>query len=561
MRVCSRHCTGVALAASIALGLSGPAAAQQEDGPAIFRVFLRGTAVGNQQVLVRHTAAGWTLTGSGHLGPPLDLTTKRLELTYDEAWRPLELTVDASTKGATISIHTTFSGTRAQSEVNQSGVVTRKTDTVAADTLVLPNLFFGSYEALALRLASIPDGGSFKAYVAPQAEITVKQNARSSQRIETAKRVVDVRTYALTFQNPGAPIDATIWTDEAGRLVRFEVSAQSLLVVREDFASVASRAQVMSRAGDLSISIPANGFNLAGTLSQPSGSPPAALKGRYPAVVLVTGSGPADRDETVAGIPIFAQLAGTLADAGYYVLRYDKRGVGQSGGRPESATLDDYAEDVLAAVKFLRERKDVDRRHIALVGHSEGAWTALIAAGREHDIAALVMVAGPSGSGADLVLEQQQYLLNRSALSPADRQAKIDLQKRIQAAVLGKGDWMGIPMPLRQQADTAWFRSFLAFSPATLMPKVKQPILIVQGDLDRQVNPYHADKLAALARARKKTPAERVEVAHFDGVNHLLIPAKTGDIEEYAHLPTKVIDPRVAEKIVAWLGSAMAPRQ
>ena len=74
----------------------------------------------------------------------------------------------------------------------------------------------------------------------PQAEIIVKQSGRSSQRIETAKRVVEVRTYALTFQNPGAPLDAIVWTDEAGRLVRFEVPAQSLLVVRDDFASVSS---------------------------------------------------------------------------------------------------------------------------------------------------------------------------------------------------------------------------------------------------------------------------------------------------------------------------------
>src|SRR5262245_19768773 len=228
----SRYCTRALLAGSIALGAPGAARAQQAEGAATFRVFLRGTALGSVEVTVKRANGGWTLSGSGHLEPPLDLTTKRLEVRYDGDWHPIELTLDASTRGSTVSLHTDFADGKATNDLNQSGAVTHKIDQVAADTLVLPNLFFGSYEALALRLASVPDGGSFKAYIAPQAEITVKQNGRSSQRIETAKRVVDVRTYALTFQNPGSPLDATVWTDESGRLVRFEVAAQSLLMVR-----------------------------------------------------------------------------------------------------------------------------------------------------------------------------------------------------------------------------------------------------------------------------------------------------------------------------------------
>ena len=322
--------------------------------------------------------------------------------------------------------------------------------------------------------------GSFKVYVAPQAEIPVKQTGRSSQRIETAGRVVDVRTYALTFQNPGAPVDATVWTDESGRLLRFEVAAQSLLVVHEDLASVASRTQVMSRAGDQRVTFPGNGFNLTGTLSQPSGSPNA--KGRYPAIILVAGSGFQDRDENIAGVPIFAQLAGGLADAGYYVLRYDKRGTGQSGGREEAATIDDYAEDLRAAVRFLRERKDVDPKRVVLFGHSEGAWVALVAASKEEEnVAAVTLAGGASGTGGQLVLEQQSHLVENTTLSPAERQARIDLQKHIQAAVVGETSWDGVPEPLRRQADTPWFRSFLGFSPAPVIAKVKQPLLILQG--------------------------------------------------------------------------------
>ena len=488
----SRYCTAAALTASI-LAAGSAAAGQRVDGPASFRVFLQGRLVGTEDVIIRRSGTEIVLSGTGRLGPPLDFTTRRLEIRYDQEWRPRSLALDASTKGGTLGIQTTFANGQAENEVNQTGVVKRKTDTVTADTIVLPSLFFGSYEALALRLASVPDGGVFKVYVAPQAEIAVKQTARSSQRIETAGRVIEVRTYALTFQSPGAPVDAIVWTDEAGRLLRFEVAAQSLLVVHEDLASVASRTLIMSREGDQTVTFAGNGFNLAGTLSQPSGSPNA--KGRYPAIVLVAGSGLEDRDENIAGIPVFAQLAGGLADAGYYVLRYDKRGTGQSGGREEAATIEDYAEDVRAAVTFIRERKDVDPKRVVLFGHSEGAWVALVAASKEEDTVAAVVVAGcASGTGGQLVLEQQAHLVENTNLSPAERQARIDLQKHIQAAVVGETSWDGVPEPLRRQADTPWFRSFLGFSPSTVIAKVNQPLLILQGTVDQEVAAHHADE-------------------------------------------------------------------
>jgi uncharacterized protein len=352
-------------------------------------------------------------------------------------------------------------------------------------------------------------------------------------------------------------VDAIVWTDESGRLLRFEVAAQSLLVVHEDLASVASRSQVMSRPGDQTVTFPGNGFNLVGTLSQPSGSPNA--KGRYPAVILVAGSGFEDRDENVAGIPIFAQLAGGLADAGYYVLRYDKRGTGQSGGREEAATIDDYADDVRYAMKFLRERRDVDPKRVVVFGYSDGSWVALVAASKEEDnVAAVVLAAGASGTGGQLVLEQQAHLVESTNLSPAERQARIDLQKHIQAAVVGETTWDGVPEPLRRQADTPWFRSFLGFSPAPVIAKVKQPVLILQGTLDQEVPAHHAARLGEIAKGRKKTPPENTRVMTLDGVNHLLVQATTGELSEYPMLANKVIDQRVAKTTTEWLAEVLA---
>lgn len=532
------------------------AAGQRVDGRASFRVFLQGRLVGAEDVNIRREGSEMIVSGNGRLGAPLDFTTRRIEIRYDQEWRPHSLDLEATIKGGTLGILTTFANGQAENEVNQTGVVKRKTDTVTPDTIVLPSMFFGSYEVLALRMASIPVGGTFKVYVAPQAEIAAKQTARSTQRIETAGRVIDVQTYAVTFQNPGAPVDAVIWTDEAGRLLRFEVAAQSLLVVREDLASVASRTLIMTRAGDQTVTVPANGFNLVGTLSQPSGSPNA--KGRYPAIVLVAGSGVEDRDENVAGVPIFAQLAGALADAGYYVLRYDKRGTGQSGGREEAATIDDYADDVRAAVAYLRERKDVDPKRVALFGYSDGAWVALSAAAKEEDNVAAVILAGcASGTGGQLVLEQQSHLVAATTLSPAERQARIDLQKHIQAAVVGETSWDGVPEPLRRQADTPWFKSFLGFSPAPTIAKIKQPLLILQGTIDQEVAAHHAAKLGEMGKARKKIPPDHTRVVTLDGVNHLLMQATTGELAEYPTLANKVIDQRVAKTTAEWLSEVL----
>ncbi len=347
---------------------------------------------------------------------------------------------------------------------------------------------------------------------------------------------------------PGVPpLEGDVWGDDTGRVLRVSIPSQSLEVVREDIASVAARRVTVSRPNDEPAKIPANGFVLAGTVSKPFDAPPRPL----PGVVLVGGSGPADRDEAVYGIPVFGQLASALADAGFAVLRYDKRGLGQSGGRAESATLADYAEDVRAAVKFMADRKDIDPKRIAVVGHGEGGSIAMLSAASDKRIAALVLVATMGVIGAELNMDQVKHQLDRSGKSDADRQATIDLQAKIQQAVLtGKG-WESLPQGLRSQADTAWFQSLLAFDPAKVMPDVRQPILIVQGLLDVQVPPANADRLEALARARKNAGA--VETAKIPGVNHLLAAAATGEVDEYASLRDKRVSPAVMTAVTSWL--------
>jgi pimeloyl-ACP methyl ester carboxylesterase len=313
----------------------------------------------------------------------------------------------------------------------------------------------------------------------------------------------------------------------------------------------------MSRPNDEEFRIPANGFSLAGTISRPA----TVVTGKLPVVILISGSGPTDRDENVFGIPIFGQIADVLADAGFMVLRYDKRGVGQSGGRTEVARLEDFAEDARAAVKAMSERKDVDRKRIALVGHSEGGWIALMAAARQDRVSAVALVATVGVTGRELNLYQVTHGLERSSRTESERLATIELQKRIQDAVVTGQGWERIQIPeaIRRQADTPYFQSFLTLDPAKLMQDVRQPVLIVQGERDTQVPPANADRLETLAKGRKK--AAPVEVVKVPGINHLLVPATTGEVDEYGRLSDRKVSPVVTTALVDWLRKTLAAQK
>jgi len=525
-----------------------PRPAPEATGGVPYTIFLRGQPVGNEQISVTRNADGWTIVSAGRIGAPIDAVARRVEVRYTADWKPLEFGFDATVRGQAQLIHTIVEGTTATSRVSIAGQPTEKTETIAPDSLlVLPNSFFGPFEALAARVKTAAAGTTVDLYGVPQLKFQVRIGDSANEQIQTAERLVAARRTQITLMLPGAQLDADLWTDDNGRLVRLSIPAQSVDVVREDIASVSSRRVTISRPNDEQIRIPSLGFSLAGTLSRPVGAPATPL----PAVVLVGGSGPTDRDELVFGIPVLGQLANALADAGFIVCRYDKRGVGQSGGRAESASLQDFADDLRAVVKVLSERKDVDPKRIAVVGHSEGGAVALLAAAKEKRIAAVGLLAANGIPGSELVLAQQKRLLDRMKLSPEEKQAKIDLQKKIQDAVItGKG-LEQLPPDVRRQVDNAEFQSILTNDPAKVMPDVRQPILIVQGELDTQVEPSNADRLEALAKKRKNAPP--VQTVKVPGVNHLLVPATTGEVDEYSSLASRQVSPEVIAAVVSWL--------
>ncbi|MEO7271388.1 MAG: alpha/beta fold hydrolase [Vicinamibacterales bacterium] len=520
------------------------AVAAPATGESSLTIFIRGVEVGRMQSTVSHPDTTWVISSTGRFG---DVVLNRMEIKYDADWQPTSMRVEASQAQKRLVLLTSFGLTTAVNEISQDGATTAKTDQVSARTIVLPNNFYGSYEALAVRLAGAVPGAEFPLYVPPQGEAKAVVKEVGQESIQTPEGVTALRTYTLLVHNPGGDVEATVAIDARNRFARLELKAAALNVIRSDLAGVAARRQTTRNPTDTDVTIPTTGFNIAGTLTIPK----QEGRLRHPVVVLVGGAGPVDRDETVADIPIFGQLAGALAERGFMALRYDKRGVGQSGGRIETITLQDYADDAIAIVKWLAKRDDVDPRRIAVLGYGEGGAAALLAAGREKKIASLVLVASTGTTGADLVLEQQRHQLEVMKTADPDRQVKIDLQQRVHAAVLTAKGWEGIPEDVRKQADTPWFRSLLQYDPAKAMTRVSQPILILQGDLDTQVPPHHAEQLAELARKRKKAPP--VESVHLPGVNHLLAKAVTGEADEYPKLPEHQIAPDVAATIADWL--------
>ena len=390
---------GVLLLALLA-GTSVYAQVRPEPAPgeAAFTVFVRSVPVGVERVGVTRTDGGWRINSIGQLGPPVDLEIRSFQIDYDQDWRPLQLDIDSARNDSDYAVVTTFADGTATNEIRQGDDRLTSTVEITPDAVVLPDFFFGAYEALAVRLGDHEQGEEIAVYVAPHREITAVVQGARSQPIQTADIQLSALIYRTELQYDTQRLDAEIWVDQNNRLLRVNYPALQLDVARQDLALVSTRLTAGRGAGETDVRVPARGFNLAASVTTPTGreQPPRG----WPAVLLVPGIGLVDRDENLAGVPIFAELAAALSEAGYLVLRYDKRGIGQSGGRAESAALDSYVDDVLTVVRYLERRDDVDRDRIVVAAHGEGSWVALQAAAEENDIAAVALLAAPGTPGA-----------------------------------------------------------------------------------------------------------------------------------------------------------------
>lgn len=310
----------------------------------------------------------------------------------------------------------------------------------------------------------------------------------------------------------------------------------------------------------------AEGVQLAGTLTIPADKP-----GARPAVALVSGSGPQDRDETIMGHKPFWVLADALSRAGIAVLRYDDRGVGKSTGDFSSSTSTDFSDDAEAALEFLRIQPGIDPKSIGLIGHSEGGMIAPMVAARRDDVAFLILLAGTAVPGADVMLAQGEAIGKAmGAPEPALVQQR-QMQQSLFDAVRTTPD----PEALRQKVEQAlamlpeaqraaqvrqitgpWMRFFITYDPAPVLRRVRCPVLALFGGKDLQV--LASQNAPVLEQALRAGGNERVEVAVLEGLNHLFQPARTGSPQEYGSIET-TIDEKALAKILGWIKAEVRP--
>lgn len=322
---------------------------------------------------------------------------------------------------------------------------------------------------------------------------------------------------------------------------------------------------------------PPKAHTLAGTLTIPEG------KGPFPAVILVSGSGPQDRDEQLLGHKPFLVLADHLTRKGIAVLRYDDRGVGKSTGDFVTGASDDFAEDALAALKFLADRSEVDRAKVGIVGHSEGGLIAPMVAAASDVPRFIVLLAGPGIAGSDLLVLQGRLISEAGGVSKEDAVRNAEESRKILEMIRDGKPSDEVSQALRKAIDdelatdpktkdkpaeerskqseqmvtqqmsalaSPWIRRFLQIDPTVALAKVKVPVLAINGEKDLQVPPK--ENLTGIERSLKAGGNTRFTTKELPGLNHLFQTCTTGSPSEYADID-ETFAPAALDAVSSWI--------
>jgi len=306
-------------------------------------------------------------------------------------------------------------------------------------------------------------------------------------------------------------------------------------------------------------------------------------KGKHPAVIMITGSGPQNRYEELFGWKIFQDIASHFTQRGIAVLLYDDRGVGGSSGNVSEATTEDFATDALAALRYLQTRTEIKPQKIGLCGHSEGGIVAPLAASKSEEVAFIICISGTGHSGLEVLLKQSE-LIARAENIPEEKirenlnqirtivsmikeekdpeTIKEDLKKIAQTQISSLPEEQkkeikdmetftkNVMEGIYRQYSSRWFKFFLEYDPLPVMEKVKCPVLLLFGELDLQV-PAEWNK-EAMVSALKKGGNKNFKVKIFPKANHLYQEAVTGSPSEYTKLPKEFV-PGFLEFMSDWI--------
>ncbi len=314
-------------------------------------------------------------------------------------------------------------------------------------------------------------------------------------------------------------------------------------------------------------------FELAGTLTTPFNSTKGA-----PLVILITGSGPQNRDEEFMGHKPFFVLADQLTRAGISVLRYDDRGTGESGGSFHQSTSLDFAKDAAAAVEFVKSRPDLSHSKIGLAGHSEGGLIAPVTTTYTDEVDFLVLMAGPGVSGKEILLDQTELIGKTSGLSQTDLEVETAFAKKIfnvaetykdmsqrkeelsrlfkeelkarpdiKPAKMSEEEFLNAQLP---QFLSPWWSYFIFHEPKEYLKKVAVPVLAINGSMDVQVPAER--NLKAIEHALQDGGNKQVTIKEFKGLNHLFQECETGAMSEYEKID-QTMSPEVMKYMTEWM--------
>lgn len=315
------------------------------------------------------------------------------------------------------------------------------------------------------------------------------------------------------------------------------------------------------------------GINLAGTLTLPN------KEGVFPVVILISGSGPQNRDEELLGHKPFLVLSDYLTKNGIAVLRYDDRGTALSKGDFKTATSLDFATDVEAGIDYLKTRKEINKKKIGLIGHSEGGIIAPMVASKSKDVAFIILLAGTGIQGDQLLLLQQKLIGKVSGVSDEDlqknestnrkafdivnksnslEQLNTDLTNYIKQTLkdnpnaekpegMSDDDFVKLQV---NQITNPWMQYFIKYNPVPTLEKVKCPVLALNGEKDLQVPPK--ENLEAIKKALTKGGNKKVTTKELPNLNHLFQECKTGSPDEYATIE-QTFSPIALTEILKWI--------
>jgi dienelactone hydrolase len=507
----------VVAAAALIAAAPGPPSATLPDGTYRFAIRIGGSQVGSSVVVVRHVGTTIEIDESANLAGS-SLTSTRVLNAQTFATRSYNADVNGRKLSLSISGNTAKLTNDNQSKTidTPAGVPFVVTENMAAGFLTIAPLLLDT------GLQKFTLACLCTAFVAVPSQVTAA--TRGSLAISMRDQSVTLRYDPVTnvmeeFDVPARNFSLVLQSHDASTAAPHVTPPPTPLPLEPQ--NYTSR-DVTITAGD--------GVKLAGTLTLPVSKPP------FPAVVLVHGSGCIDRDETIGPNKIFAQIANSLSNAGYAVLRYDKRSCGKSGGT--FAARDRLIADARDVLAFARAQPDIDPNRLYVLGHSEGGELAPSIAIADKHLAGIVLMAPPALPVERVLM--QQLLRN----VPAAQQAAA--RRRAQAL------FASIESGKVKTSDARWLRSTFGIDPITLIVRVPCPILIVQGTKDIQVLAADTPRLVAAARAAHRN----VTVVMLDGDDHLFIhldPSEKSTGGEY-FVPS-YLDSRLFTAIRDWLAS------